>query len=434
MGSSNLRHALRFLVVVTGMLFLAVGSLTANPERQLRLVVSQDGLGTHRTIQDAIDAVPEGHTETALIIVRKGTYREKLFITKSRIAIVGDDRDSTRIVVPELRRNWRAAHADSDWGCAVVNIGGTATDVTLANMTIHNNYGALTGDHDHQFAIFATERATKISLLDCTVIADGGDTVSLWNTVDGMYYHNGCRFVGWVDYVCPRGWCYITDSEFFGYNLSASLWHDGSADRDQKFVITHSRFDGVAGFPLGRHHRDGQFYLLDCQFSGNMADRPIYNPTDSPNSRPWTWGDRHYYDGCDRAGEDFGWFADNLSTAPGSPRRNDITPAWTFGGKWDPPAQLPAILPAAAIPQPEDHSKDAVIAGMTLRWTPGRDATGHIVRFGTRGAPPVVSTVEAPTYATGPLKAETIYYWSIDTITPTDTLRGPVWQFHTSAR
>ncbi len=143
----------------------------------------------------------------------------------------------------ELRRIWRETHPD-DWGAAVVNIGDKVADLIIANLTVRNNYGALHGDHDHQFAIRSGGDATRITLLDANVIADGGDTLSLWNTASGMYYHSNCYFEGWVDYVCPRGWCFITNSRFFGHNLTASIWHDGSLNPDSKFVIRSSRFAG----------------------------------------------------------------------------------------------------------------------------------------------------------------------------------------------
>jgi len=48
------------------------------------------------------------------------------------------------------------------------------------------------------------------------------------------------------------------------------------------------------------------------------------------------WGERSYFYNCHRDGGDFDWFGDNLSSAPGSPRSDQITAEWTFGGKWNP--------------------------------------------------------------------------------------------------
>jgi len=327
-------------------LLTASGAGTAGPRRaqdiaKKTITVAQDGSGDFTSVQEAIASVPAMHQNTVTIVIRKGVYREKVFITTSRLTLVGEHRDSTRIVFAELRKHWNAAHAGSDWGAAVVNIDSAVTDITIANLTIHNNYGSLYASDDHQFAIRGG--GTRVMLLGCTVIADGGDTVSLWNRQSGMYYHDDCRFEGGVDFVCPRGWCYITHSEFYGHSLSASIWHDGSTRKDQKFVIRDSRFDGVPGFALGRNHRDGQFFLLGCTFSERMADRAIYRPESSPS--PNVWGPRYYFYDCHRDGVDYAWFGDNLADAEGSPSHTVIDATWTFAGAWDPEASIAALVP-----------------------------------------------------------------------------------------
>ncbi len=393
------------------------------------IVVAQDGSARFRTIQGALDSIPPDNAATRIVLVRNGTYNEKLHITSSHVALVGEDRDRTRIEYAQLRRNWRATH-DSDWGAAVINVGDNVTDLVIANLTVHNNYGALHDDHDHQFAIRSGGRATRIALLHANVVADGGDTLSLWNTESGMYYHAACFFEGWVDFVCPRGWCYITDSRFFGHNTpSASIWHDGSRDRDQKLVIRHSRFDGVAGFPLGRNNRDGQFYLLDCLFSRNMADRPIYlaSPPDT-----YQWGERYYYANCHREGGDFGWFADNLEKAPGAPRASDITPQWTFAGRWDPEATMPAVLPFASIPRPRTGTADVRPGGTRLQWVAGRNARTYRLYFGGTNPPPFKRQMPGTTWDTGALRPKTTYYWRVDAVTDAGIIAGPTWELRTA--
>ena len=386
---------------------LAIESLLPRekvPEGRMRgVVVSKDGTGDFKTIQEALDA--GGQT----ILIRNGVYHEKVRITTNHVALVGEDRDKTRIEFAELRRNWRASHPD-DWGAAVVNI--AATDVIIANLTVHNNYG---GDHDHQFAIRSMDNANRIAILHANVIADGGDTLSLWNSDSGMSYYTDSYFEGWVDYVCPRGWAYITNSRFFGHSTTASIWHDGSKNKDQKFVIRHSQFDGVPGFALGRNHRDAQFYLLDVEFSSNMADKPI-----GP-------GQRSYYSNAHRRGGDFAWFADNLETADGSPRDEDIDATRTFGGRWD-PAALPAVLPFAAIPRPENGARWVDPAGVTLRWTPARNATAERVILSKAKdlTGETLRFAQGDAYDTGPLEPGATYYWRVDD--------GPIWSFRADPR
>ena len=388
------------------------------------LVVARDGSGDVRTIQEALDRIPPDNAANKVILVRRGVYNEKLFVNAGHVSLVGEDREQTRIEFAELRRNWRQDHPD-DWGAAVVNIGPDVTDLVLANLTVRNDYGSRFGDHDHQFAIRSGGNATRIALLHADVRADGGDTVSLWNGTGGLYYHAECAFEGHVDYVCPRGWAYITHSRFYGHNLTASIWHDGSKDPDQKLVIRRSSFDGVPGFPLGRHHRDGQFYLIDATFSANMADRPIYK---APADNPYLWGERYYYSGCRRDGGDFAWFADNLARAPGAPRADDVTPAWTFAGRWDPEATLPAVLPFAAIPRPE-HEGRADARGVTLRWLPGRNAVRQRIHFGGAAPPSFRGEQDRSSFDTGPLVAGRTYHWRIDTVTAAGTIPGRAWSF-----
>ncbi len=47
------------------------------------------------------------------------------------------------------------------------------------------------------------------------------------------------------------------------------------------------------------------------------------------------WGERFYYYNCHRDGGDFAWFKDNLGSAAGAPKPEQVTAAWTFDGKWD---------------------------------------------------------------------------------------------------
>jgi len=92
-------------------------------------------------------------------------------------------------------------------------------------------------------------------------------------------------------------------------------------------------FKGYDGFLLGRYHRDAQFYLLNCHFANNMADKPIYRV---PTNNVIQWGERIYYNNCHRDGGDYPWFANNLQLAKGSPTAHEIEVHWLFGDRWNP--------------------------------------------------------------------------------------------------
>jgi len=426
----------RLLLAATLLAFLFAGPARSGPATPrpvgVDLVVARDGSGDFGTIQAALDALPPTATRTRVVLVRNGLYREKLFVTKSRLAIVGEDREKTRIEESILRREWRATHPD-DWGAAVVNVGDDVSDILLANLTVRNDYGAANGERDHQFAIRGGGSLTRIVLLHANVLSEGGDTLSLWNSFTGMTYQSDCTFEGWVDFVCPRGSSWVSSSRFVAHSRTAAIWHDGSKDRDHRFVVRSSRFDGDAGFPLGRNNRDGQLYLLDCSFSDAMADQPIYQPSAAES---YAWEPRAFFHACRGDGGDRAWWADSLPSADFSPSPEEVTPEWTFCGQWDPEGTMPAVLPFAAVPRPLDGAAEVPPFGARLRWVAARGATAHELFFGKGDAPPRVARLDAATaeWETGRLEPGARYSWRVDALGPSGRVRGKSWRFTTRAR
>ena len=318
-------------------LLAASGSmLLAGPLPKPDLVVAADGSGDFKTVQAAVQSIPKTNSERTVIFIKNGIYREKVRVDASFVTLRGQTRDGTRIEFLQLADDF--SKNPDDLGRAVLNLN-RANDVVLDNLTVENTAGVV---GPHAFAMYGTGDRTVIQ--NCDVLSDGADTVSLWLGASGRYYHAGCRFRGSVDFVCTRGWCYVTNCSFYEMKSgSAAVWHDGSKNRDMKFVLRGCRFDGVDGWVLGRHHADAQFYFLDCTYSRSMADKPIARviyPDDPQRNanldKSNLWGEREYFYDCHRDGGDFGWFTNNLTTAPGSPRPGQISAAWTFAGTWNP--------------------------------------------------------------------------------------------------
>lgn len=306
-------------------------------QEHVDIIVDNQGNGDYKTITEAIDALPMYPYQRTIILVKNGIYEEKLRIEQNYITLRGESRDSTIIRFSQLREDW---NKNKDYlGPAVINLEGD--DIVLDNLTIENSQPEI---GPHAFAIYGNSNRTII--INCNVLSKGGDTVSLWNYKYGMYYHANCFFQGAVDFVCPRGCCFICDSEFFELKQTAAIWHAGNYLPEQKFVIRNSYFDGVPGFKLGRHHYEAQFFLLDCRFSENMANKPIYKVMDKnpDKNNPYFGGERKYYNNCQKTGQPYEWYKDNLEKAYSKPGSSEITAAWTFGGKWDPESKKPLIV------------------------------------------------------------------------------------------
>ncbi|MBN2594369.1 MAG: hypothetical protein JXA81_12750 [Sedimentisphaerales bacterium] len=308
------------------------------------ITVAADGGGDFTTVQQAIESIPDDNGNRIIIFIKDGVYNEKVRIDASYITLRGQSRAGTRIEFSQGSEEY--ARRSDKLGVAVVNINGN--DAVLENLTIRNTHGVI---GPHAFAVLG--RGDRTVIVDCNVFSDGADTLSLWRGDIGRYYHARLNIRGSVDFVCPRGWCYMTDCTFYEVNpnAEAAIWHDGSKNQDMKFVLRNCRLDGVDGWILARHHHDAQFFLLDCKFSEAMRDRqpkrviyPLDNSTPTEANirrnkeldKTNIWGERMYYFNCHREGGDYPWHADNLSSAPGSPKPEQITAAWTFAGTWDP--------------------------------------------------------------------------------------------------
>ena len=325
-------------------------ALTQFVDAQKRIIVDATGSGDFKTIQGAINSLPDSSPTPRTIYIRKGVYKEKIYVEKPNIIFEGEDRENTIIIASIARDEWRCGHTD-DWGVATMNVG--ANDITLRNLTVTNNYGFDFTERTiwcaadttvnkekkirkdgHQMALRTMNMATRLKAINCHFRAYGGDTVSPWEINNGMWYFKNCIMEGGVDFYCPRGWAWAENCEFISHTGPAAIWHDGSGSVDSKTVLVNCKFKGYDGFLLGRYHREAQFYLIDCEFAKNMKDAPIYRVQ---TTNVINWGERIYYYNCRReGGNDFAWYKNNL---PEGVNVKHINVSWLFGKRWSPADQ-----------------------------------------------------------------------------------------------
>lgn len=292
-------------------------------------------------IQQAIEKAPAVPEKPYKILIRKGTYQQKVIIDRPNIVLVGEDRDSTILILAETAKTQKMTeYHGKEVGNGVIVLQEGADDCIISGLTVYNNYGTAVepGNTTHQMAIFG--RGTRTIVINCNVWADGNDALSLWAKGGGMYYHADLylRCLG-VDFLCPRGWCYATRCRFEG-DGHAIIWHDGRGDKHQKLVIKDSWFDAKRPTPLGRYHHDSQFFLMNCRLSSQILDQNIsYAYTDKVLD-PCPWGLRAYYYNCHREGGDSGWLKNNLEQSEENPDFHGVTALWTFNKKWDPESRI----------------------------------------------------------------------------------------------
>lgn len=342
----------------------ASGKTAAPYQPHPDLIVAKDGSGHFTSVHAALQSIPRDNRERRIVFVRDGVYEEHVRVDAAYLTLRGESRHGTRIAF-----NRPASAPRDDIGTAVLNISATAHDFVAENLTIHNTVEAA---GPHAFAVLG--RADRTVIQNADILSRGADTLSLWRqgrsreeaglsngpgatplTEDGgRYYHRGLRVTGSVDFVCPRGWCYMTDCDIEQVypKAEAAFWHDGgNHNADKKFVIHRTHIDGPPEFFLARAHRDAQFFFIDCTYSERLRDKPPYlvrypldggTPTEKDIAanekiaRETTVGVRSYFHGSRHPPGGFAWLADNLAQAAGAPKADDITARWTFAGTWDP--------------------------------------------------------------------------------------------------
>jgi len=341
-GSYDVLHMNR-ASLLAALLVLARSIVFGDALPKPDLTVAADGSGDFKTVQAAVASIPKTNTERIVVFIKDGVYHEKIRVDASCVTLRGQSRQGTRIEFPQLNDDF--TNNPDAIGRGVINLN-QANDFVLENLTAENTAGII---GPHAFTILGS--GDRAVVVNCDVLSHGADTVAFWRGDRGRCYQANCRMEGSVDFVCPRGWCYVTNCSFYEWKDTTAVWHDGAKDKDMKFVLRGCRFDGTNGWNLARHHHDAQFYFLDCRFSKTMIDKPPFRviypldggtPAKSDIARNQEldksnlWGERSYFYNCHRDGGDYGWMTNNLSGAPGAPVPGQINAAWTFAGTWNP--------------------------------------------------------------------------------------------------
>lgn len=160
-------------------------------------VVAADGSGDFKTIQAAVDAVPNDSADRTTILVRRGTYAELVIVPreKKNLTLRGEDRRGTVIAATNnaklnpRRREMFSAEADG---------------FILENITLHN-----TTPKGGSQAEALRVRADRVILRGCD-FKSYQDTLRL----DGRVYVRDCTVEGDVDYVWGSGTVYFDRCAF----------------------------------------------------------------------------------------------------------------------------------------------------------------------------------------------------------------------------
>lgn len=217
--------------------------------RQSDYVVAQDGSGDFFTVQEAINAVPDFRKNIrTTILVRKGTYKEKIIIPESKIniSLIGEDGAVLTYDGFANKKNVFGENMGTSGssGCYIY-----APDFYAENITFENSSGPV------------------------------GQAVACFVSADRAFFKN-CRFLGFQDTLYTYSKqsrqyyedCYIEGTVDFIFGWSTVVFNR---------CHIHSKRDGYVTAPSTDQGKKYGYVFYDCKLTAEPEATKVYL------SRPW---------------------------------------------------------------------------------------------------------------------------------------------------
>lgn len=231
--------------------------------REYDFVVAQDGSGDFRTLQEAIDAVPDFRKQPTRIFIRNGFYREKLVVpdTKQSLSLIGEDKFKTVISFNNF------AAKKSPLGDEIGTSGSASVYVcpdhfSAENITFENAAGPV-GQ-----AVSIIVRSDRASFYNCRFL--GFQDTLYTHKAGSKQYYKKCYIEGTVDFIFGSSIAYFDECEIYckqnGYITAASTPEDQSFG----YVFNKCRISGddSSSFYLGRPWRPfAHVAFIACELS-----------------------------------------------------------------------------------------------------------------------------------------------------------------------
>lgn len=228
-------------------LLVALAAVSAKAEffsgKKPDLIVAADGSGTVKTVQEAIDKVPENNQKRFVVFIKKGIYNQQIKIPSNKpyISFIGESAETTKLTF-----NISNKAAGSTSAAYAFYVGGH--DFYAENITFENSFG------------------------------QGSQAVAVLTEADRVVFKS-CRFLGWQDTLYAKNGrqyfehCYVEGSVDFIFGQAAAVF-----DR----CAIHSKGDGYIAAPMRFAADEASGYVfINSKLTGANTDKGVYL------GRPW---------------------------------------------------------------------------------------------------------------------------------------------------
>ena len=251
------------------LLLLSVVSAAWAQERQDTIVVSRDGTGNFRTLQEAIESARAFMDYTVTIYVKNGVYKEKVIVPSwvENIDIIGEDRDKTIITYDD--------HANINkmgtFRTYTVKVEGS--DITFKNLTIENNAAQL-----GQAVALHTE-GDRLKFINCHILGNQ-DTIYTGAKFTRLYFKD-CYIDGTTDFIFGPSTALFEDCIIHSKRNSYVTAASTPKEAKYGYVFKHCKLTaepGVDKVYLGRPWRPYAYTLfIECELGKHIVPAGWHN-------------------------------------------------------------------------------------------------------------------------------------------------------------
>lgn len=251
------------------LLLLSVVSVAWAQERQDTIVVSRDGTGNFRTLQEAIESARAFMEYTVTIYVKNGVYKEKVIVPSwvENIDIIGEDRDKTIITYDD--------HANINkmgtFRTYTVKVEGS--DITFKNLTIENNAAQL-----GQAVALHTE-GDRLKFINCRILGNQ-DTIYTGAKFTRLYFKD-CYIDGTTDFIFGPSTALFEDCIIHSKRNSYVTAASTPKEAKYGYVFKHCKLTaepGVDKVYLGRPWRPYAYTLfIECELGKHIVSAGWHN-------------------------------------------------------------------------------------------------------------------------------------------------------------
>ncbi|WP_018479492.1 pectinesterase family protein [Pontibacter roseus] len=274
----------RYTALLT--LLFCLFQVQVQAQKTYDFVVAKDGSGDFKTVQEAINAVPDFRKNTTTIFIKNGVYKEKLVLpaSKTMVRLVGEDVQKTILTHDDFasKKN-RFGEEMGTTGSSSFFVFGD--DFSAESITFENSAGPV-GQ-----AVAVRIDADRVMFTNCRFLGNQ-DTLYPYGEKSRQYYKN-CYIEGTTDFIFGWSTAVFENCEIYckkgGNYITAASTLEGTP---YGFVFLNCRITGDASansYYLGRPWRPYAKTVFINSYLGNMIKPEGWHNWNKPDAEKTTY-------------------------------------------------------------------------------------------------------------------------------------------------